>query len=400
MGPLVPTIISNEFDLVIALLLGFGFGFILEQAGFSTSKKLVGLFYGYDFVVLKVFFTAGITAMIGVLLLGHFGLLDLSIIYVNPTFLKSAIIGGLIMGVGFVVGGFCPGTSVCASAIGKIDGIIFVLGGMFGIYLFMEFYPFLKDTYMAGAMGPVTIPEVFGISPIAVAIIFSIVALGGFVLATYVESRVNKTPFEFPQKRKVKMILTALVPFVVIAITAFTPDKNERIETMINSPVLLDKAETKAIDGDKMALEIVNNHYKWNIIDVRSPEAYKAWHLPLAINIPLDSMRNREWESYFKQKFRKNVFYSDDPAMTKKAFATAEVIGKADNYILKATAKNFRQMFFNPAPPRPGASKNEVDLYHFRLKSGIQMKELARALERFHSKPKKKKLRKVQGGCA
>ncbi|MCK5206688.1 MAG: sulfurtransferase, partial [Cyclobacteriaceae bacterium] len=100
MGPLVPSIISDEFDLIIAIILGFGFGFILEQAGFSSSKKLVGLFYGYNFVVLKVFFTAGITAMIGVLAFSHFGLLDISLIYVNPTFLKSAIVGGLVMGVG------------------------------------------------------------------------------------------------------------------------------------------------------------------------------------------------------------------------------------------------------------------------------------------------------------
>ena len=103
MGPLVPSIISSEFDLIIAIILGFGFGFILEQSGFSSSKKLVGLFYGYNFVVLKVFFTAGITAMIGVLAFGHFGLLDISLIYVNPTFLKSAIVGGMVMGVGFII---------------------------------------------------------------------------------------------------------------------------------------------------------------------------------------------------------------------------------------------------------------------------------------------------------
>ena len=400
MGPLVPTIISNEFDLVIALLLGFGFGFILEQAGFSNSRKLVGLFYGYDFVVLKVFFTAGITAMIGVLLLGHFGLLDLSIIYVNPTFLKSAIIGGLIMGVGFVVGGFCPGTSVCASAIGKIDGIIFVLGGFFGIYLFMEFYPFLEDMYMATAMGPVTLPEVLGMSPVGVAVLFSLMALGAFIVAAYVESKVNNKPMEISQKRKIKMVVTALIPFVFIAITAFTPDKEERIEAKINNPELLAKAETRAIEPDKMAMEIVNNYYKWNIIDVRSPEAYKKWHLPLSINIPLDSMRNREWEAYFKQKFKKNLFYSDDEAMTKKAFATAEVIGKANNYILDATADEFKEMFFDLKAPGPDATKDEVDLYNFRLKSGIQMKDLSKALERFHTKPKKRKLRKVQGGCA
>jgi beta-glucuronidase len=40
------------------------------------------------------------------------------------------------MGVGFVVGGFCPGTSVCGAAVGKIDGMVFVLGGLFGILIF------------------------------------------------------------------------------------------------------------------------------------------------------------------------------------------------------------------------------------------------------------------------
>ena len=89
MGPLVPHVISSEFNFVIAFLIGIGFGFLLEQAGFSSTRKLVGLFYGYDFTVLRVFFTAGITAMIGILLLAHFDQLDLSLIYVNPTFLWS-----------------------------------------------------------------------------------------------------------------------------------------------------------------------------------------------------------------------------------------------------------------------------------------------------------------------
>lgn len=108
MGPLVPDFIGNELNFVVAILIGIAFGFILEQAGFSTSKKLVGLFYGYDFTVLRVFFTAGVTAMIGVVALGHFGLLDLSLIYVNPLFVWSAIVGGLIMGLGFVIGGSVP----------------------------------------------------------------------------------------------------------------------------------------------------------------------------------------------------------------------------------------------------------------------------------------------------
>ena len=85
MGPFVPEIISNEFNLIIALFLGIGFGFVLEQAGFSSSRKLAGVFYGYDFVVLRVFFTAGITAMVGIVILTHFKLLNPDLIYVNPT---------------------------------------------------------------------------------------------------------------------------------------------------------------------------------------------------------------------------------------------------------------------------------------------------------------------------
>jgi hypothetical protein len=87
MGPLVPDIISNNLNFIVALVIGILFGAILEQAGFSTSKKLVGLFYGYDFTVLRVFFTAGLVAMIGVMGLAHFGLLDMSLVYINPTFL-------------------------------------------------------------------------------------------------------------------------------------------------------------------------------------------------------------------------------------------------------------------------------------------------------------------------
>ena len=115
MGPLVPDIIGPNLNFVFAIAIGVAFGWILEQAGFSTSRKLVGLFYGYDFTVLRVFFTGGVVAMFGVIALQHFGMLDINLIYINPTFIWSALVGGVIMGLGFVIGGFCPGTSICAA---------------------------------------------------------------------------------------------------------------------------------------------------------------------------------------------------------------------------------------------------------------------------------------------
>ena len=146
MGPLVPQeIIGADWNLFIAFVIGIGFGFVLEQAGFSSSRKLAGMFYGYDTVVLKVFFTGAITAMLGLLFFSLFGWIDLSLIYVNPTFLGSAIVGGVIMGAGFIIGGFCPGTSVCAAAIGKIDAMVFIGGIFLGIFFFAEGFPLIKD---------------------------------------------------------------------------------------------------------------------------------------------------------------------------------------------------------------------------------------------------------------
>ena len=165
MGPIVPIYeISTEFNFLIAFLIGLGFGFALEQAGFSSSRKLAGMFYGYDTVVLKVFFTAAITAMLGLTFLNYFGMIDMSIVYVNEYYVESAIIGGIIMGLGFIVGGFCPGTSVCAAAIGKIDAMIFLVGSFIGILLFGETYPLWKGIYMKNYLGGVKLSDALGLS--------------------------------------------------------------------------------------------------------------------------------------------------------------------------------------------------------------------------------------------
>jgi len=90
----------------IYLLIGFSFGYVLEIAGFGYSPKLAAQFYFKDMTVLKVMFTAIIVAMVGIFMASALGLLDYNLLWVNPTYLWPGIIGGLIMGVGFIVGGF------------------------------------------------------------------------------------------------------------------------------------------------------------------------------------------------------------------------------------------------------------------------------------------------------
>jgi hypothetical protein len=152
-------------DLLIAFLIGTGFGFALEQGGFSSSRKLAGMFYGYDTTVLKVFFTAAIVALVGSQFLSYLGLLNMNLVFVNEYYITAAIVGGVIMGAGFIMAGFCPGTGISALAIGKIDALFYLLGGLTGAFLFAETYPLIQPMAEGAYRGPVKINEVLGMSP-------------------------------------------------------------------------------------------------------------------------------------------------------------------------------------------------------------------------------------------
>lgn len=166
MGPLASLSAYPEWlDLLMAFVIGTGFGFALEQAGFSSSRRLAGMFYGYDTTVIKVFFTAAIVALVGSQFMSAFGLLNLNKVYVNEYYVYAAIIGGVIMGAGFIMGGYCPGTGLSAVSIGKIDAMLYILGGLAGAFLWAETYPWVEKLANAGYKGPVRINEVFHLSP-------------------------------------------------------------------------------------------------------------------------------------------------------------------------------------------------------------------------------------------
>jgi hypothetical protein len=176
-------------NFLIALLIGVGFGFSLEQAGFSSSRKLAGMFYGYDTTVIKVFFTAAIVALVGSQFLSYFGLLNLNMVFVNEFYVNASIIGGVIMGAGFIMAGFCPGTGLCALSIGKIDALVFFAGGLTGAFLFAETYPFIENLANSTYKGPVKINEIMGISPGLFILLMIIAAILMFWLAEKSEKK-------------------------------------------------------------------------------------------------------------------------------------------------------------------------------------------------------------------
>ncbi len=195
MGPLIPEYIDPSWSNVIAVIIGMAFGFVLESSGFSSSRKLAGVFYGYDFVVLKVFFTAATTAAIGLLYFRHMGWIDLDKIYINPFFIHSTIVGGIIMGLGFIMGGFCPGTSFCGAAIGKIDAMIFTGGMAIGIILFSEVFPVYETFYGKGNMGQALIYESLGMSAEVFTLLLTLVAVMAFYVTAMINKKIKKVDY-------------------------------------------------------------------------------------------------------------------------------------------------------------------------------------------------------------
>ena len=181
---------TSEWNLLAALVIGFAFGWVLERAGFSTSRKLAGVFYGYDFVVIKVFFTAAVTAALGLFLLNQMGLLYFDEVWMPSTFLLPTIVGGVIMGIGFIMGGFCPGTSVPAAAIGKIDAMLFIAGMVIGVYFYSFTYEWLwEDLRNSTNLGKVKMGELLGIGEGLAVFGFIVIALVTFWLVDTIKKK-------------------------------------------------------------------------------------------------------------------------------------------------------------------------------------------------------------------
>ena len=166
--------------LLVATLVGIAFGFWLERAGFGSSRRLAAIFYFRDFAVLKVMFTAIVTALVGLQVLAAAGLVEVGALYRMGTFVWPQVVGGLLFGAGFVMGGWCPGTALVGLAAGRLDALVFLAGGMAGSLLFAQAFPALRGFVASGACGVVTLPESFGLSPAVVVGLVLAMAAGAF----------------------------------------------------------------------------------------------------------------------------------------------------------------------------------------------------------------------------
>ena len=398
MGPFVPDLISDQLNLVVALLLGIGFGVVLEQAGFSSSRRLAGVFYGYDFTVLRVFFTAAVTAMSGILLLGYFGLLDTEAIFVNPTWLVPAIVGGIIMGVGFVLGGYCPGTSVCAAAIGKIDAMFFIAGGILGVFAFGELFSLYDSFYDSTSLGSIKVFDSLGMSQGLFAFLLITIAVGAFAVTALIEKRVNRTLAPSLEFRSGKHVAAGVGIFVLGLLFIVLPDRKTHLINKVSDPRYAASHPVTTMDVDELAFRIVDHEPNIRLIDLRSSDAFVSRSLPGSDNIALRDLFSKDLIPTLSRRHVKKVLVANDEAQERTAYLLLQELGYENLVVLQGGFGAFDRTILSPAPFIPTGSRWDTDVKTFREKAREDiLKLIAENKNKGAKEPKKTK--KVQGGC-
>ncbi len=176
-----------------ALASGLLFGFVLEQAGFGSPCKLTAQFRFSDWSVFKVMFTAILVASLGIQLLQLNNTFGSNGFYVSPAMLAATALGGAFVGAGFAVGGYCPGTSVVGAMTGRMDGVVFAVGMVIGIWVFSLNFDaqWMQDILNAGKLTEKTLPQLLGVSPWAVLLALTVLAVAGFVMGSRFEKRLS-----------------------------------------------------------------------------------------------------------------------------------------------------------------------------------------------------------------
>jgi rhodanese-related sulfurtransferase len=409
--------LGKFFGYLVFLLIGMGFGAVLEMSGFGDSRKLAAQFYLKDMTVLKVMFTAIIVAMVLIFAFSSLGLLDFNRVYVNPTYLFPGIIGGLIMGVGFIVGGFCPGTSIVALATFKIDGIFFALGVAVGVFFFGETVSIFQGFHNSSYMGRFILPELFGISTGVVVLLVVFMALMMFYWAEISErffgDRIPwKSIKKVPQNSRKVFASAALVFIALFVLFSGQPtpeDKWNRIKA--EETKKLENREVYVHPGE--VLEVMNDPMLYStLLDIRSETDYNLFHLENARRTTFQDIHNAGFIKGLLNAPGNTVVVvmSNNETRATDAYKLLKGQGVLNVYILDGGINNWLT-YFPPEPAAavkveagtPGAAGSLNYVFNRAVGSRIQASNpgIEHGLEhlKFEKKIKIQKKKVISGGC-
>jgi rhodanese-related sulfurtransferase len=351
----------------VYLLIGVAFGYILEISGFGNSRILAAQFYFKNMTVLKVMFTAIVVAMVLIFLATAVGLLDYNLIWVNPTYLWPGIVGGLVMGVGFIIGGFCPGTALVATATLKLDGLMFTLGALFGIFLFGETVGFYEDWWYSSDLGRFTIQDMLGVDAGIVVLGVVIMALVAFWFAEQGERIFGGMNLANAPKWRYAAA-GGLVGLAAVVMVIGQPDIETRWQRIASDKQpLLDARDVQIHPGEMLDL-IGNDRINVLMLDVRNEADYNQFHIQDAKHVDLEDLPALIPELRLKPANTVTVVMSNDEAAATEAWKNLVAGSVINVYILENGINGWLATFSEPEflaehPPIPGAAPDHLAYY-------------------------------------
>ncbi|MCL1693989.1 MAG: YeeE/YedE family protein [Actinomycetia bacterium] len=346
--------LGTPITYTIFVIVGIGFGFFLEQAGFGRSSKLAAQFYFKDFAMFKVMFTAVITAMVLIFGSVAIGILDFRAVFVPATYLWPIAIGGFILGVGFLIGGLCPGTSIVGAATFKIDAMVFLGGVVAGVFVFGETVPYFMDFWTTSNLGRLTIPDWLGIPTGVVVLVIVVVALLMFWGAEQLEKKTaGNDPADAPKARYVGAGILVLLALIVLIIGDPTTEDYWDAAAGEEQP-RLDDREVQIHPGE--LLELMNDSFKNLImVDVRDQRDYNQFHLRAAqqVDPTLEAVEDAAPELIGLNPRTVIVAMSNDEDDATDAWKTLTANNVINVYILEGGVNAWLEIFGEDADPKP-----------------------------------------------
>jgi uncharacterized membrane protein YedE/YeeE len=138
---------ENNMTVLLAILLGTAFGFGIHRVGASNPSGIINMLRLKDMHLMRVIFLAIAVSSTLIFLAMTLGIMDASQLSVK-SMTWGVIVGGMVLGIGWGIGGYCPCTSICALGEGRKDAIFFVLGGLGGALLYMLIFDYISGTFL------------------------------------------------------------------------------------------------------------------------------------------------------------------------------------------------------------------------------------------------------------
>lgn len=161
------------------LLVGIAMGFLIQRVRASSPAMILRNLRLENLSIIKFM---AMTIAVGMVLVYTLQLVvpDALHLEIRPTYVVGVLLGGLIFGVGFGLGGYCPGTCVVGIGEGRRDAWFALLGGVVGAVVFTVVYTTaIQPVVELLDFGRITVADLLGVPTIAaalgVAILFFIV---------------------------------------------------------------------------------------------------------------------------------------------------------------------------------------------------------------------------------